>query len=115
MPITYSNPRKHAEIDNWPMGGTRRGVAVFSIEARPGKGERATRVTQLAAGRPSAPKVLTFATKCRIVDGDDGRTYAACLTMYGHISIYQSNLQFNEESIFPDDPRYAAVRALFDA
>ena len=35
---TYSNPRMHAEIHGWPMGGTRRGTAIFDIEIKPGKG-----------------------------------------------------------------------------
>ena len=116
MPTTYSNPRLYAEIPNWPMGGTHRGVAIFAIEARPGKGERATRVTRrYDHPKATAPKTLTFSVKQRIVDGDDGRTYVIRLTRYGHIAITGSDMQYDAEAaIFPDDPRYAAIRALFD-
>lgn len=97
------------------MGGSQRGIAVFTIEAKAGKGERAVRVTTSQLDRISAPKALTFAVKSRIVDGDDGKTYVVTLTQYGHISVFQSNMQFQaEDSIFPDNPRYAALRALFE-
>jgi hypothetical protein len=114
MTLTYSNPRMHAEIDNWPMGGQSRGTATFTVEAKPGRGERATRTTRRDRdGRVGTAKVLTFARKMRIVDGDDGRTYVITLTMYGHITVFQSNMQYNEEVIHENDSRYAAVRALF--
>ena len=113
MSLTYSNPRTHAEIQGWPMGGSHRGVATFDVEVKPGKGERAIRVTRRDDGKQAVGKMLTFAVKTRIVDGDDGKTYLACLTSFGHVSIHQSNMQFSQEAIFPADPRYAAVRALF--
>ena len=70
--LTYSNPRTHDEIENWPMGRDLRGTAIFNIECKPGKGERGVRVTR-CNGKLSKPKTMTFATKARIVDGDDGR------------------------------------------
>lgn len=104
----YSNPRTQATIENWPSG-SKRVTAVFTIESDPKRGERAVRVTT------GAPKKLTFAVKMRIVDGDDGRTYIAALTSYGHITIHQSNMKFNEESFFERDACYADLRrALFD-
>lgn len=104
----YRNPRVTATIENWPSG-SKRVTATFSIESHPTRGERAVRVTT------GAPKKLTYATKMRIVDGDDGRTYIAALTGYGHITIWQSNMQFNEESFFERDACYAELRrALFD-
>lgn len=114
MPITYSNPRMHAEIQNWPLGGKTRGFAVFDVEQTKGRGERGMRVTRKDSERFfSAPKRLTYARKCRIVDGDDGRTYLLSLTMSGHISVSRSDMQLNEEAIFPTDPRYADMRAMF--
>lgn len=101
----YSNPRMSATIENWPSG-QRRVTAQFSIEIDPKRGERAVRVTT------GAPKKLTFARKMRIVDGADGRTYIAALTGYGHITIHQSNMKFNEESFFERDAHYAELRAL---
>ena len=103
----YSNPRMQATIENWPSG-SKRVTAHFSIESDPKRGERAVRVTT------GAPKKLTFARKMRIVDGADGRTYIAALTGYGHITIWQSNMKFNEESFFERDAHYAELRiALF--
>ena len=102
---TYSNPRMNAVIENWPNGANRV-TAVFFIEQTK-RGERAVRVTT------GAPKKLTYAVKSRIVDGDDGRTYIAELTAYGHITIMRGDMKFNEESIFERDSRYAEMRALF--
>ena len=104
---TYTNPRMSATIENWPSG-SKRVTAQFSIEQNPKLGERAVRTTTGAA------KKLTYARKVRIVDGDDGRTYIAHLTVYRHISIAESNFKYGKEAIFPSDARYPSVRALFD-
>lgn len=106
MTIKYSNPRTTAVIENWPSG-SQRVTAQFSIECHPVRGERAVRVTTGAA------KKLTFARKMRIVDGNDGRTYVAELTMYGHITIMRGDMKFNEETVHNRDPRYAELLALF--
>ena len=106
MTTTYSNPRMNAVIENWPSG-SKRVTATFSIETDAKRGERGVRVT---TGKPVK---LTYAKRARIVDGDDGRTYIAELTMYGHISIMRGDMKYNHESIFPDDPRYGDVLALF--
>jgi hypothetical protein len=95
----------NAQIENWPSG-SRRVTAVFTIESGK-KGERAVRVTEGAA------KKLTYATKARIVDGDDGRTYIAELSLYGHISIMQGNMKYQQETIHRTDPHYAEVFQLF--
>ena len=113
MPKTYSNPRMTATIADWPHGAHRT-TATFTIQVDRGR-ERGMRVTiDPKTGRPSAPKILTYARKSRIVDGDDGRTYIANLTEYGHVSIMRGDMKINEEAIFPADPRYAAVVALFE-
>jgi len=104
---SYSNPRMSAEIANWPHG-SQRVLATFTIEQDPKRGERAVRVTT------GAPKKLTFAKLMRIVDGDDGRTYIAALTQYGHITIMRGDMKFNHESVFEGNPRYAELRALFN-
>jgi hypothetical protein len=103
----YSNPRTSATIENWPSG-QQRVTAVFTIETDPKRGERAVRMTT------GAPKKLTFARKMRIVDGDDGRTYIAALTSYGHITVHRGDMKYHEESVFERDPRYPELRALFD-
>jgi hypothetical protein len=63
--------------------------------------------------RDGAPKKLTYARKMRIVDGDDGRTYIAALTRYGHITIHRGDMQFHEETVFESEGRYSELRDLF--
>jgi hypothetical protein len=106
----YSNPRISAVFNNWPSGRLERVTATFSLETDQKRGERMVRVTT------GAPKKLTYARKMRIVDGDDGKIYIATLSAkYNHITIVQSNMQYDEETIDTDNPRYAAVLALFEA
>jgi len=106
--LTYSNPRLRAVIEDWPIGANKRGPATFYIE-RNSRGERAVRTTI------GAPKKLTYARKARIVDGSDGRTYIAELSMmYHHISIMRGDMKFEHETVFDGDPRYPALVALFD-
>ena len=101
----YSNPRMTATIENWP-GGTKRVTARFQIE-QTSRGERAVRITD------GAPKKLTFAKLARIVDGDDGRTYIAEYSIYGHVSIMRGDMKFQHEVIHSDNPRFAEVLELF--
>ena len=110
---TYTNPRKSAVIADWPIGATRT-TATFTIESKPSKGERAVRTTvDPKTGRPNAPKVLTYALQARIVDGDDGRTYIAERSMYGHVSIMRGDMKYQHETIHAGDPRHAEALALF--
>lgn len=104
--MIYSNPRMSATIENWPHG-SQRVTARFTIEVDPKRGERGIRTTT------GAPKKLTYARKARIVDGDDGRTYIAELSMYGHVTIMEGNFKFNYETIFDNDPRHDELLALF--
>lgn len=103
--MEYSNPRMNAIIENWPSGG-KRVTAQFSIETTK-RGQRAIRITT------GAPKKLTFSKKMRIVDGDDGKTYIASISFYGHISIFRGDMQFQHEAIFEGDPRYKSLLTLF--
>ena len=105
--MIYSNPRLSATVEDWPSG-KHRVTARFEIEAIAGRGERAVRVTT------GAPKKRTYARKARIVDGDDGRTYIAELCSYGFVTIIQGNMQFQQEVIHQDNPRFAEVSALFN-
>ena len=103
----YSNPRMNTIIENWPSG-SKRVTATFNIESRPGKGERATRTTT------GATKVLTYAQKARIVDGDDGCTYIAELSRYGNITIMQGDMKFSKESFFSGHKHYEEMIKLFN-
>lgn len=64
-------------------------------------------------GRPAAPKKLTYAREMVIVDGDDGKTYIAQLSFYGHITIACGDMRFEHEVIHADSPRYEALRSFF--
>ena len=101
---TYSNPRCHAVVEDWPSGG-KRVQAIFRVEATK-HGERAIRQTT------GAPKKLTYARKVRIVDGDDGRIYIAHLGDYRHIAIMTGTL-FSHDTVYETDPRYLGILALF--
>lgn len=113
---SYSNPRMEASIDNWPSGG-KRVSAIFWIEQTP-RGERGVRTTRdPVSGKFSAPVKLTYASKARIVDGDDDRTYILELSaMYGHINIMRGDMKYQaEDAIFDKDPRYPELLKLFDS
>jgi len=112
--MLYTNPRMEAVINNWPHG-SHRTTATFRIEQHPTHGERGTRFTiDPKTGKPSALKTLTYARKARIVDGDDGRTYIAELTMYGFVTIMRSDMKLQQEVIHERDPNHAAALALFN-
>jgi hypothetical protein len=103
--MEYTNPRMMAIFTQWPSGN-KRVTATFAIEKN-SRGERAIRKTTGAA------KKSTYALRSRIVDGSDGRTYIAELTMYRFVRILQSNMMYDEENIHPGDPRYSRVLELF--
>jgi hypothetical protein len=111
--MKYSNPRKSFTTDQWPYGKFKT-TATFTVET--GKnGERVSRVTvNPKNGRENKPKTTTYADQVLIVDGDDGKTYIANLTVWGNISIMQSNLQYQHESLFPGDENYQEIRSLFE-
>jgi len=115
--ITFMNPRTTATFTNWPLGGGKRGQAVFSVETHPTRGQRAARTTT------GKPKYTTYANQVIIVDGSNGRTYLLMSsTTYGEsITINSSDMQHNASReeidgnhyITPTDPEYAALRELF--
>ena len=114
MTLQYSNPRKRAEIANWPYGSMRT-TAIFEVESN-SRGERVTRTTiNPKTGQPTAAKATTYGVKTRIVDGSDERTYIATLTIYNTISVMKGDMKFSEESINKGDPRFAQLHAALTA
>lgn len=110
LTMTYSNPRLYATIENWPASAKQRVTAVFKVEATPGKGERMTRTTT------GATKRLIYATRVRLVDGSDGRTYVIALHPSGMISVMRVDMKYQHEVLFPDKyPRYSDVYKLLFA
>jgi len=103
-----------ATIENWPYGRLRT-TAKFYIE-QVGNKERAVRITvDPKTGRDTTPKKLTYASKARIVDGDDGRTYIAEWSEgYGFVSIMNGDMKYQHATIFERDDRFAELMKLFD-
>jgi hypothetical protein len=108
--LTYSNPRLKAVIPDWPSGSYRV-TAVFEIETDPRTHkQRGVRTTTGAA------KKLTYAHQARIVDGSDGRTYIAELSIYGNVTIMRGDMKYEQEVVFDSNPRrHAALMELFAA
>lgn len=104
---SYSDPRTEAAIEDWPLGRDKRGTATFTVE-HDKRGERVSRTT---TGKPIKS---TYAVQSRIVTGDDGRIYLAIKTAFGHISIMRGDMKYSHEAVFPTDPRFAEISALFN-
>ncbi len=96
--MNFTNPRLKAVINDYPLGGNKRGQCTFEIEYKPGKGYRAVRTTT------GKPKTDTYSGQAVIVDGDDGKTYILYKTMYGFIKIRRWDfMDANPGSIFLSD------------
>lgn len=110
---TYSNPETSKTINDWPYGQYRT-TAMFYVETDPKRGQRACRRTvDPKTGRLGKPACLTYHKTVRIVDGDDGKTYILQdAAPYGHLSVMQGNMKYQEESIPDTDPRFPQYMAL---
>lgn len=114
--LTYSNFTKSRTIEGWPMGGSKRGIAKFYVEAKGGH-ERACRTTE-CNGKVSKPITTTYATTVCFADGSDGKTYQLEITKhYNFVSVRQSNLKYGEETIHESEQpeRYAELVAAIKA
>lgn len=113
--LTYSNARAVAEFADWPHGRNERTRCTFRVERVKGRGERVSRVTvDPRTGREAKPKVTTAGLRAAIVDGSDGKTYVVTLTIYGGLSVMRGTLDVSQESVFPGDDRYPALRAMVE-
>ena len=109
--MQYSNPQQHLVVNDWPYGAVRT-VATFTIE-KTRRGERCTRVTvNPKSGQPNKPKSTVYGKSCRIVTGEDGRTYVAALSQFGFIYITKSDLHYTQETIQPGDANFVEVMNL---
>jgi len=111
MSLAFTNPRLHAVIPNWPLGGKRRGPCVFLVEKDP-KGKRGVRVSRTTTG---APKYSTYADAAAIVDGDDGRTYFLTYSKaYGCVGVSRSDFKNAEQASERDYATRARFAELLD-
>lgn len=112
--MMYTNPHLTHTIAEWPTGRYTT-TALFSIETHKSGKQRAVRITHHPlTGKPAAPKKLTYADQVRIVDGEDGRTYLleySCLSQA--LSVMQGNMQYQQEYITREDPRYTTLCSYF--
>jgi hypothetical protein len=109
----YTSSVTRLVVEDYPIGGGNRGVAIYDVESK-GYKQRIRRVCEKATGGVGKPKTTTYGEKCRILIGDDGKTYPT--TWNGSFySVMQSNMKFQEESIFPDNEKFAKIEHLFDA
>ena len=117
--LTFSNPRLHAEFNDWPLGGSKRGPCRFDVEFKPKKGWRFVRTTTGKA------KTATFSGRCAIVDGSDGRTYLLqCAGPFADfVKVMRSDFMDASEamggengaaSVFPNNPRFDELKGLID-
>ena len=110
---TMSNPRTSVTIDDWPIG-RQRCRARFWIERKAGKGERACRITENKTRTGwNKPKRATYARRCAIVDGDDGRTYILSSGL-GSVLVMQGDMKFSAGYVYPEDSQYDGLRLLLD-
>jgi hypothetical protein len=114
--MTFSNPRTTAEFNDWPLGGSRRGLCKFFVETHPKRGMRVGRQTQNPkTGQMNAVKYTTYQPRVLIVDGDDGRTYILeDVRMYSFINILRSDFMHEGAVHQGSNPTgYAELLALF--
>lgn len=104
--LKLSNPRESAVIENWPFG-SKKVTAIFSVE----KNNRGERVSRTTTGKP---KLTTYYVRCRIVDGDDRRTYVLALTEYGQIVVIPGTLK-TATYYYAKDECYGEYKSLLDS
>lgn len=111
MSTVYSDPRLELVIEDYPLGGTKRGQCRFYVDKNPKRGARVGKVT---TGKPS---FTTFANRAAIVTGDDGRTYVLRdVKDYGFVDVSRSDFKTHESVHKSSSPeRYATLMALIDA
>ena len=105
--IQYTNPQKLLVIQNWPLGGSRRGEAVFQVESMP-RGERVLRTTT------GKPKASIYFDIVRLFTGSDGKTYYIGMSHNRMLTVMGGDMKF-VESIFPQDNRFARIKEMLES
>jgi hypothetical protein len=112
--LTLNNPRLTATIDDYPLGGSKRGKCVFAVESS-GRGWRVSRTTF------GKPKYTTYSGYAAICDGNDGRTYIVQQSTPPYpesITVSRSDFKNADTAMggkhyfTPDDARYPELLAL---
>lgn len=111
--LQFVSAATEVKIDGWPMGGSKRGLAIFKMQET-SRGQRIVRKT-LHMGRESKPKTTTYGKLARILICSDGLTWTATTAPHGEmITIGKSDLKQSQETIFQSSQpeRYAEVLEL---
>jgi len=116
--MKLTNPRLTATINDWPIGQRKTTTAVFTVEDKPGHGQRVSRCTQKASGGWAKAKYTTYAPKFLIADGDDGKTYLVCPAFSGggmdSMCVWPGTMKGTEYVYQSSQPeRYKALVGLF--
>ena len=112
--MKFSNPRTTAVFENWPFGGSQRCRMEFKVESHSTRGERCIRTSTTANNRVGKPKKSTYSTMCRIVDGDDGKTYILEYNqIYNMIQVRESNLKCTAGTFYREDINYNELWLMF--
>ncbi len=110
--FALTNFRKEDTIADWPLGGNKRGSAVFAHESN----KRGQRISRTTTGKP---KRSTYYLRVCLADGSDGKTHYVGWSAYGFLSVMSCDMQHSNFSIFdgdPPDPNFAEYKQLlFDA
>lgn len=106
--IKFSNPRLTAEFDDWPIGGSERGLCKFTTEEKKGK----FRVLKATAknGVFRKPKASTYSGKLAIVDGEDGKTYIISFSQYN-----DDMIMLHTHDFMSPDPKVAPSSVFKDS
>jgi hypothetical protein len=109
----YVSASKRLEIEDYPMGGKKRGTATYYVH-KDSKGRERVERTTTCRGKTSKPKKLTYGSDAAILVGSDGKTYPAVWSrIYDQITVMDSGMKFQHESVNRSHVQYENVVALF--
>ena len=116
--LPFSNPTKEKTLEDYPLGGSRRGKCKLWLEIVPKKGQRAMKQTE-AARKPTAD---TYSARAAFVDRSDGKTYLLTLAQqYPMITVSRvtdfknANLpDSNSATVHQGDALYDTLLALIN-
>lgn len=102
----FSKPVKLLEIQDYPLGGSKRGYCKFWIETN----QKGSRILKQTFGKP---KVSTYTEKAAIVTGEDGKTYFLMLngTM---IQILRTDFKLAFPAVFHNQPEFNKLKELIE-
>lgn len=110
---TFSNPRKTAMVEDWPIG-SKRCRTRFVVEVDDKRGERVARYTENKDRTGwNKPKRNTYASSFVIVDGDDGRTYLLSYSKNSsQLTVHSSDMKHHLQTVWPETDSFGELHEL---